>query len=625
MYQIGRNLIDKYLTTLSFLFIIFSLLIILIAPSATSYEISIYQVYPWYFWLFILTSIFLGQLIIFKEIFNDTLTNQNNHNWLLGIISILIPIIILLLLPVMRGYPTYNTGDHFYQIGEIKDILQYKNIGQDVFYPNLHILTASLILVTGDGLINFVNIIPRFFFFVLFITLFLFYRSTFKNDKEIKFAFLISSSFLFFGMWFMDLFPFYQSLSLMPMIMYLYFKRDTLNNSTSYSILFLILVTSFIFYHPLNSLLLILVFLILAIILYLPKKIMEIKIMDTPGDVLKTKSINIVFFSVLLFFIWYLSFSSIIGYFNKVFQSIFFGTYESIFQKQVAIYYSYSPSLLDTIRVIVYTYGAYFLISFISLICLLYFFVQWFRNKKSIELKYFLILSTIIFLFLNILSAGSIFSDFIVDLPRFMTWSTIYSFILITITIFHFYSGLEKNKIRTKCSLKIISILLLGLFLSLTYLSIFTFYPSPIIGSGYVNPQVTEMEWKGSEWFNNYINRQITTNEVGITLWRYSYAIYGLKKSQELYPSGEISKPPPDHFGYNNKTSLGESFNDTRYLVITYLGRIRYPESYPNYKNLWRFTPDDFNRLQNDSTVNKLYENGGFETYLVRPNHLIEK
>jgi hypothetical protein len=155
-------------------------------------------------------------------------------------------------------------------------------------------------------------------------------------------------------------------------------------------------------------------------------------------------------------------------------------------------------------------------------------------------------------------------------------------------------------------------------FISITYLSLFTFYPSPMIGSGYVNPQVTEMEWKGSEWFQEHNDKQILTNEIGITIWRYYYAIYGLKKSQILLPTGEGSKPPPDHFNYNNKTSLGETFNESRYIIITYLGRIRYPESHPNYKKYWRFTPDDFNELQNDSTVDKLYDNGGFESYFIR-------
>lgn len=615
---IKSDTIEKSLAIIAFSFIIFSLIIILITPSAVIYEISIYNVYPWYFWFFILTAIFLGQLIIFKNVFYGE-SEKKYNGWLLGLIPILVPIIILILLPIIRGYPTYNTGDHFFQIGEIKDIIQFGNIGQDVFYPNLHILTASLILITGDSIINFVNFIPRFFFFLLPITMYLFYRIIFKNKNEMKIALLLGGSFLFFGTWFMDLFPFYQSFSLMPIIVYLYFKREKLKDTISFSLMFIIIVTSFIFYHPLNSLFLIFIFLFLAIIFYLPQKIKFLKLTEVPEKLLKEKSLNIVFFSILLFFIWYFSFSSIVGYFYKVSRSIFFGPTGSIFQSEIAIFNSYSPSILDTIKVIAYTYGSFLIVGLLSVFALTYIFIKWFRNKGNIYIRFCFIFSGIIFLFFSILSAGAIFSDFIVDLPRFMTWLTIFSIILIVIICYSLLSGFEQTNIIYKPFKKlVITIAMCTFFISITYLSLFTFYPSPIIGSGYVNPQVTKMEWKGSEWFQEHNDKQILTNEIGITIWRYYYAIYGLKKSQIILPTGEGSKPPPDHFSYNNKTFLGESFNESRYLIITYLGRIRYPESYPNYRNLWRFTPDDFDQLQNDNTVNRFYDNGGFETYLVR-------
>jgi hypothetical protein len=154
------------------------------------------------------------------------------------------------------------------------------------------------------------------------------------------------------------------------------------------------------------------------------------------------------------------------------------------------------------------------------------------------------------------------------------------------------------------------------MLLSLTFLSTFTFHPSLV--NGFVNEQVTNMDWEGTEWFKEHSNKQILIDELGISLWRYYYAIYGPKEYNLIMPVGYIYKQPPDHFNYLNKTFLGEYYNESKYIIITHLAKIRYPESYPDYKRLWRFTPDDFNQLESDETVFRLYDNGGFEAYFVK-------
>lgn len=44
-------------------------------------------------------------------------------------------------------------------------------------------------------------------------------------------------------------------------------------------------------------------------------------------------------------------------------------------------------------------------------------------------------------------------------------------------------------------------------------------------------------------------------------------------------------------------------------MLISIIGRLTYPELYPKYEEQWRFTPNDFQMLENDNTVRKIYDN----------------
>jgi len=611
-----RDTVSKIMAIIAITCIIISLLIILITPPAARYEISIYNAYPWYFWFFMLTAIFIGQLIVLKDVFYG-LSEKNYNCWVLGVIAFLIPIIILLFLPIIRGYLSYGTGDHLTHIGLVKDIVQYGSIKQNNIYPNLHLLTASIIFVTGGEVISIVNFISYFFFFLSPISMYLLFRIIFNKKNEMKFALILASTFLFFGSYCVYLAPYNQSFLLVPIILYLYFKRETRQNEINFSLLFITIIIGYTCYHPLNLLLLILVFLFLAISFYLYSKINDVNIIEAPEKNLKEKSINIVFFSTLLFFIWYFSFSFIIGDFYKVFSSIFYGAGVSFFQSQATQFISYSPKLVDTLRVIVYSYGLSLIVYILSIFSLIYTFMKWQRNKQSFKLRFCFVFSGIIFLVFSVLVAGGFFADFIVGWGRFMGWTRIFSIILITLAFYNFLSDYKNVNIFIKSIRKLVTIITICIFLiSLTFLSTFTFYYSPLTGEA--NLQVTTMDWGGVEWITEHGNKQIMIDEQGIHQLRFLNAIYGQKKSDLIKPVGYSN--PPDHFGYHNKTSLGKYYNQSRYLILTRLAKIFYPESYPNYKELWRFTPEDFNQLEDDDTVYRVFNNGGFEAYFIRPN-----
>ena len=78
----GETRFTKVGAIMAFIFIILALMIIVKTPPASGYEISIYNVYPWYFWVFIIASIFIGQMIILSG--GNGASKISDNYWKIG-------------------------------------------------------------------------------------------------------------------------------------------------------------------------------------------------------------------------------------------------------------------------------------------------------------------------------------------------------------------------------------------------------------------------------------------------------------------------------------------------------------------------------------------------------------
>jgi len=149
----------------------------------------------------------------------------------------------------------------------------------------------------------------------------------------------------------------------------------------------------------------------------------------------------------------------------------------------------------------------------------------------------------------------------------------------------------------------------------LVVINTFGLYSSPYVIDN--NPQVTKTELSGGEWYLEHRDPDHTLAEVGIAVYRLRDALYG----RNTYPADKNvpgNRPPvPDRFNYTIHDTVGTSYEEDRYLVITEFGRIFYPETYPEYRQFWGFTPSDFDRLERDQTVDHVYDGGGYDTYRI--------
>jgi hypothetical protein len=74
----------------------------------------------------------------------------------------------------------------------------------------------------------------------------------------------------------------------------------------------------------------------------------------------------------------------------------------------------------------------------------------------------------------------------------------------------------------------------------------------------------------------------------------------------------------PYHFGYSEKTELGEWYSQQSYLLIDQEDRLFFQDVLPEMQQS-RFTPQDFDKLKQDPSLILVYSNGGLDIYGVTP------
>lgn len=603
-----NNRLIKIISIISFLLVILALSIILVTPSATGYEISIYDAFPWYFWVFIIFSIAIGQIIIIFNIYT-----KNNKIWIISLIIFLVAGTILISMPYIRGYVTYGTGDHLTHVGAAKDIIYSGSIKPNDFYPSIHILAAVIGLIANINVIDVSTFLPHLFPFMFFMGFIILSRFFLEKHNEFLLSILFLSSILFFASSSSYLSQYSQTFLLLPLILFLYYKRSVIGNTMTFNILFFIFSISLVFYHPIIFLLLLIILSVSALITIIVSKNKKHDKIVTRTDPIKTKVIMPVILLTVIYITWYFSFSSMLRNFQRIFSSIFYGIGESTVSAQISMVSTYNVSFLDILKIVFFQYGIWIIISILSVFSILYLFYHllWKKNKQVLHYK-FLFLSSSIFL-LGCLSFLGFFFDVIVGWGRFYQYVIFFSLLLVPIALT--YSPKTRIKSLNKTiSYRKLTIIFIIIFLVL-YLSVFTFYRSPITVE--TSLAVSSKECVGFTWFIENRNITYLTDELGISQFRFYGALHNNNSvSKNLR---YLNAAPPDHFGYNNSITLGSQYDMPNYFILSTLGRIVYPSLYPNYKDYWRFTEKDFQMLLDDSTVSSVYSNSGFDVFFITP------
>jgi hypothetical protein len=129
------------------------------------------------------------------------------------------------------------------------------------------------------------------------------------------------------------------------------------------------------------------------------------------------------------------------------------------------------------------------------------------------------------------------------------------------------------------------------------------------------NSQVTQSQFIAMETFYAHQNNTYDILQLGFNQNRYHDAIYG--RDPVIHDKYYGARAPIDHFNYVNNNTLGEAYNGTYYLLLNERGYNFYPKVYPEFEDKWLYNASDFNKLNYDYTVDKLYTNKILDIFII--------
>ena len=312
--------------------------------------------------------------------------------------------------------------------------------------------------------------------------------------------------------------------------------------------------------------------------------------------------------SIGAWFLWHMGFSSIRRGVTRTIHSIFYGSTLNPRAKELTQTLGmFDIKLLDIIRKFIFEYGIFSILFLMVLIYIAYMSYNKEKIKNFLKQEEVLFFTSLVFVFAG-WSIINFFADF-VTFSRVFKFVILFSFLLLGF-IFNF--NISFKVIFNKRYINKHYFILTLLIIFILIVSVFSVYPSPTSFSS--NLQVTQQENEGMRWFFNVQNEERPTWEEGIRQYRWADFIYG--REGENRPTN-IRRDPnvKDHFGYNELDMMGENYSG--YFINTEIQMITYRTIFSDYEGYWRFNESSYEKLENDDSVNKIYDNGFFTTYYI--------
>lgn len=557
-------------------------------PPAVGYEISMYRAYPTLFWALLIATMFIGQLVVLLA---GTSDGPSAADLFPGAALVVVPGFILVLLPYVRGYPVYGRGDVLTHVGLLRDLPEL-GISLNI-YPPTHILTQGLAAATGLPEMGTINLLPVVFLTIYVGSMALLVSHLFEDARRRAFCLpvvLVPIA----GSGHVTAVPFVLSVLFAPFLLYLLVKEHG-SHAVPVRALVLLAIAGVVVYHPLTA-----VFALVALGTY--SVFNRIPVIRAQWSGLP----NVTSLTTVLFVAWYLKYTGIIVRFRNIVDDFLGPSGPSPLQSTTDTVERTSPDIVDLLRVVLVQRGVDLLVfglasAFLAIAVALWYY----RDERPAVFTLAYGSTTLLFGFM---AALFLTNDLIAGFGRPLLFGKLFAAVFVG-TLFH----LAWQRSETPGGQTLVSVAFAGLLLAMVVLSVFGMFTSPVVFDK--NHQVTEMELDGTEWLFENRDPDHLIDEQGIRQYRFYHLYYGTNQPDETVRWGGAT--PPDHYNYTVNERLGQSYDDDRYLLLPKAGRITYPERFPDYREQWRFLPSDFERLEADRSVNRVYDNGEVNVYLV--------
>ena len=595
----------KLVAVACFVLLALALLTIRSSP-ATGYEGSIYTATPPTVWYYLIISIACGIGIVVHQVYYK---QENRNLWVIGLGLILLSTTIILSLHILRGYALWactvcDPGSH---LGYIQDVIASGHTESIIFYPVTHIYLAQLSLLTDTSPILWHKWIPVLFALFYMVFIYFMAKSVLPDKRQVILA-TIAGTALMCG-WYLNLTPNHLSNLLFPLALYLLIRSFT-PGTIPWKILFLIMVFLYPAFHPVP----VIALLIALWTISLPRKLFLSFGKETLGFADSRFRFNAsVSILLLVFTITWISSFYIWGSIIKNIQVLITEGGPTPFTQLIALV---GPGLEHT-----YSVAWQFFLQYTSIIVYIVLALAAFPillKKRADRGNYSRLLGLYAPLaIIALIIVGCFFFQTMFGPLRFL----IYIIMLCTIfTGFTLFELMEWTTAKGKWLAKITAFLVVILLLAVSINGIVKVYPSRYVLL--YNYQTTQTEIDGMDFLLHNKDTEYAISSFSIAAGRFSAFLMTPEERKQdtnipFSPGREEGKYMiPYHFGYDKYMLVGQSYNEDMYLAINQRDRIRFTEISPELA-YEQFYSTDFDRLENDISIDKLYANSGFDMWYV--------
>ncbi|WP_276282368.1 hypothetical protein [Halorussus caseinilyticus] len=579
---------EKVLKTLGT--VAFALLAVLGATaassSATGYEVSIYAAYPWWFWWGLVATFVLGAVVALRS---KDVAHRKRY-LALGVGVMLFSNVFLLLMPVVRGYAAYGGGDMFTHLGRVLEILENGHVNEGNYYPGIHVHAVMVMEVTGLDYYAVKNVVAPVFSVAYWLgILALGVRVT---DEPAAFHYLVPFALLpvfkrsevYFG-------PNMLSFSLYPLLLYALFSVRRSRNR--FAALVALVFCYFVFTHPVTTLLG-----LFTVALVAASKLAAAR---WHGERLPVKqSLSVVTIPVavgVVFVSWYYSFLKILTMTLSMLGSLLLGIGTSQLGEYSNALRNVPLDPVDLLAVVVFRKGSEIVLMVGTVVVVLY--LAYHVRYGERELRWQDLFWVAGFALFSALAAAFLVKPIMLTWTRLLKFAEFFAVLLAATAAYVYAAGSGRSFGRRDAVVVTLVVVLFSLVA-------FGVYNSPLQRE--TTTHVPETRLDGMEWFVDH--RDENRLAYGFSR-RWEHAFLGVSPNPRAY----TERPIPRHFGYHNASTFATPNRTGSYLLVTRRLETYYPSLHPDYPEYWRYTPQDFRRLDRDEGLSKVYANGGLRIY----------
>jgi hypothetical protein len=595
-----ENRFMKFLALGQVSFVLLALAVIILTPPATGYELSIYDAYPTAFWLSIFASIFIGILLIVQSGIKG---RGESLYWLFGLFSLLLLYVIILSLPLIRGYVLYGrgNGDILSHIGWMKAIAYSGHISGTDYYPVVHIL-GSIFNFTGMSFESVAFFMLTLFSLTYFLFVLLLAKTVSSERGQMLFVVAFASP-LLFSSFHESIHPSILSAFMIPVLLAVYHRKGTFHSAIEYSLIAVILLLTFVFFHPFTAIIVAIILVVFGFVNYFTRSF-------APGLGPEPKVAYLLVTLVVGLYVWLNPFSGISSKMGAVLAALFDTSETSMVSHYGDLLEQASLPISQVIDLFLNQYGYLALYLAASLIAL--FFVL--RSYLKHEAGKFEFYYAFQFVAASAFTLIMVFGYFIEFEPlRIARYIIVVVPVLCGLAFYQRFRSMSAGTGR-----KALAAFMILLIVSASILAIQGLFFSPKIVKA--NAQLTAMEADGTGWYLGSTEGRIPLLATDLKLVRYEAYYYGFD-TPGYRGRPQLDTYIPSHFGYDTNTTFARSMNNrTAYMITTEanrLGALVFPETVRPLVH--QYLAEDFIRLSHDPSVTKSYTNGECEVWLVTP------